>query len=279
MKKGFILLLVFTLNSFLYAQVKVPQASPAAKVEQVVGLTTVNIEYSRPSIKGRTVYGDLVPFGKYWRTGANACTTIHFSTDVTIDNKTLKAGKYALYTLPKADTWTVIFYNDTTAWGLPQEWNDEAVALRVMINPTILSQSVETFTIQVDNITNDSATLDILWERTKITVPFTVPTKDIALASINKVISGPARADFYAAAQYYYQSNQDLNQALLWVDKAVEGDNTPFWYYRLKSLIQAKMGNKKGAIETAKMSLDGAIKAGNSDYEKMNKESIAEWSK
>lgn len=265
--------------AFASAQVQTPQASPSAKFEQTVGLTDVKVEYSRPSIKGRTVYGDLVSFGKHWRTGANGCTTVFFSTDVTIDGKTLKAGKYALYTLPKADNWKIIFYTDTNAWGLPQEWNENNVALSTTTNPNVLSQSVETFTIQIGNITNDDATLDILWERTKISVPFKVPTQEISMKSIQKVMAGPARSDYYSAAQYFYQSNQDLSQALTWINKAVEGAEAPFWYYRLKSLIQAKSGDKKGAVEAAKLSLEGATKAGNADYIKMNKESIAEWSK
>lgn len=279
---------LFTLalmSSFLLtiAQVKTPQASPLSKVEQVVGLTNINIEYSRPGIKGRTVYGDLVPFGKNWRTGANANSIISFSDAVTIDGKELKAGKYALFTTPKADSWDVIFYSDTNNWGLPQEWDNSKVALTTTVKPETLSNLVETFTIEINNITNNDATLDIVWEKTRVSVPVTVPTQDLAMASIEKALAGPSMSDYYSAAQYYYQSNKDMNKALLWINNAVSmtptGKDTPFWYLRLKSLIQAKLGDKKGAIETAKYSLEGAKKAGNADYEKMNKDSIAEWSK
>lgn len=267
----------------LNAQVKTPQASPSSKVEQVVGLTNVEIEYSRPGVKGRTIYGDLVPFGKHWRTGANANTTIFFSNDVQINGKELSKGKYAVYTLPKADSWDVIFYNDTNNWGLPQNWDDSNVALSTTVKPETLSNSVETFTIEVNNITNNNATLDIIWEKTKVSVPFVVPTQDLAMASIEKALAGPSMGDYYSAAQYYYQADKDMNKALLWINNAVSmtpaGSDTPFWYLRLKSLIQAKLGDKKGAIETAKYSLQGAKKAGNTDYEKMNKDSIAEWSK
>lgn len=265
------------------AQVKTPQASPAAKVEQTVGLTEVHIEYSRPSAKGRTVYGDLVPFGKNWRTGANANTTVSFTTDVTISGKTLKKGTYALFTTPKADSWDIIFYTDTNNWGLPQNWDESKVALKASIKPETLSKAVETFTIEVNNLTNDGASLDLAWERTRVSLPFSVPTQNMAMASIEKALAGPSMGDYFSAAQYYYQSNQDLTKALSWVNSAISmtpsGEDTPFWYLRLKSLIQAKLGDKKGAIETAKKSLAGAQKAGNADYEKMNKDSIAEWSK
>lgn len=265
------------------AQVKTPQASPFSKTEQVVGLTNVEIEYSRPGVKGRTIYGDLVPFGKHWRTGANANTIIDFNNDVEINGKKLTAGKYALFTTPKADSWDVIFYNDTNNWGLPQKWDDAKVALTTTVKPVALSGSVETFTIEVSNITNNSATLDLVWEKTRVSVPFNVPTQDLAMASIEKTLAGPSMSDYFSAAQYYYQSDKDMKKALLWINNAVSmtpaGKDTPFWYLRLKSLIQAKLGDKKGAIETAKYSLEGAKKAGNADYEKMNKESIAEWSK
>lgn len=279
---------LFTLalmSSFLLtiAQVKTPQASPLSKVEQVVGLTNVQVEYSRPSAKGRTVYGDLVPYGKNWRTGANANSTISFSDAVSINGKELKAGKYALFTTPKADSWDIIFYTDTNNWGLPESWDESKVALRTTVKPETLSKSVETFTIELANISNDGANLDILWERTRVSLPFAVPTQNLAMASIEKALAGPSMSDYFSAAQYYYQSDKDLNKALTWINNAVsmtaEGKDTPFWYLRLKSLIQAKLGDKKGAIETAKASLEGAKKAGNGDYEKMNKDSIAEWSK
>lgn len=264
----------------MQAQVKTPQASPSTKIEQVVGLTDVEIDYSRPSTKGRTVYGELVPYGKLWRTGANANTTITFSEDVIIDGKTLKKGKYALYTLPKADSWDVIFYADTDNWGLPENWDDAKVALRTTVKPETLNRKVETFTIAVNNVENDSAFLELSWEKTIVAVKFEVPTQKTAMKSIEKTLAGPSSSDFFSSAQYFYQSNGDLNKALTWVNKAVEMEKeAPFWYLRLKSLIQAKKGDKVGAVETAKLSLAAAEKAKNMDYVKMNKDSIAEWSK
>lgn len=283
MRKIIVMLAVVLVNFMIEAQVKTPQSSPLAKVEQIVGLTNVQVEYSRPSAKGRTVYGDLVPYGKLWRTGANSNTTISFSEDVKIAGEVLKKGKYALFTTPKADSWDVVFYTDTNNWGLPEKWDDTKVALKVSIKPETLNKSVESFSIFLNNLTNDTGVIELSWERTMVTIPFSVPTQEMAMKSIEKALAGPSAADYFSSAQYYYQSNGDLNKALTWVNNAISNApkdrDTPFWYLRLKSLIQAKLGDKKGAIATAKESLSLSIKAGNEDYEKMNKDSIAEWSK
>ncbi|MQP52807.1 MULTISPECIES: DUF2911 domain-containing protein [unclassified Flavobacterium] len=283
MRKIIVMLALVVANFVVEAQVKTPQSSPSAKVEQVVGLTTVQVEYSRPSAKGRTVYGDLVPFGKMWRTGANANTTISFTEDVKVGGKDLKKGKYALYTTPKADSWDVIFYTDTNNWGLPETWNESNVALKINVKPETLTKSVESLSIFLNNLTNDSGVIELAWERTMVSIPFTVPTQETALKSIEKTLAGPSAGDYFSAAQYYYQTNSDMTKALSWVNSAISNSpkdkDVPFWYLRLKSLIQAKNGDKKGAIETAKESLALSVKAGNGDYEKMNKDSIAEWSK
>lgn len=282
MKKVLVLLLVITGFSS-NAQVKTPQASPFAKVEQVVGLTNIVLEYNRPAAKGRTVYGDLVPYGKNWRTGANENTTITFSEDVKFGSSVLPKGKYAIFTTPKADSWDVIFYKDTNNWGLPREWDDTKVALKVTAKPETSNKSIESLTISFNNLTINSATLDISWERTTISVPFTVPTQEITISNIEKALAGPSAADYFSSAQYYYQAERELDKALLWVNNAItmtpKDKEAPFWYLRLKSLIQSKLGDKKGAIATAKLSLEGSVKAGNKDYEKMNNDSIAEWSK
>ena len=283
MRKIIVMLAVVLANLVVEAQVKTPQSSPLAKVEQVVGLTTVQVEYSRPSAKGRTVYGDLVPFGKMWRTGANANTTISFSEDVKIGGKDLKKGKYALYTTPKADSWDVIFYTDTNNWGLPEKWDEANVALKFTVKPETLNKPIESLSIFLNNLTNDSGVIELAWERTMVAIPFSVPTQDIAMKSIEKTLAGPSANDYFSSAQYYYQSGGDINKALVWVNNAISSSpkdkDVPFWFLRLKSLIQAKAGDKKGAIATAKESLALSVKAGNADYEKMNKDSIAEWSK
>ena len=280
MKKT-ILALAVILSSFgSQAQVLTPQPSPKCTINQMVGLTDVEIEYSRPGTKGRNIFGDLVPFGKVWRTGANSNSTISFSEDVVIDGKTLKKGKYALFTLPKVESWEVIFYSKTDNWGNPEVWNEADVALRASVVPEMLNRNVESFTIDINNLDNNFANLNLSWEKTLVSLKFEVPTQKMAMASIDKVLAGPSAGDYFSAAQFYLQSNGDLPKALTYVNKALElNKQNPYWYTKLKSLIQAKLGDKKGAIETAKMSLAAAKIAKNNDYIKMNEDNILEWSK
>lgn len=283
MKKIIVVVAMLIANFMVEAQVKTPQSSPESSVMQTVGLTKVEVVYHRPSIKNRVVFGDLVPFGKVWRTGANENTTIAFSDDVMIDGKTLLKGKYALYTLPKADNWEVIFYKTTDNWGTPETFDEANVVLKANAKPMMTDRRLETFTISFGNVDLDSATLELAWEKTYVTLKFDVPTKKAVTASIEKVLAGPTAGDFFSAGQYYFQSNSDLSKSLELVNKGISmtkaGDDVPFWYLRQKSLIQAKMNDIKGAIESAKLSLAAATKAKNNDYIKMNNESIAEWSK
>lgn len=281
MKKIIFVLTSIIASYVLNAQVKTPAPSPHATLTQVVGLTDVTIDYSRPSSKGRAIFGDLVPFGKLWRTGANLNSTVTFSEDVVINGTTLKKGKYAIFTTPKADMWEVIFYTDTDNWGTPENWDVNKAALVTNVDPIALGNNVESLTIGINNLTNDSATLDISWEKTMVSVKFTVPTQKAALASIEKVLAGPTAGDYFSAAQYFYQSNGDMNKALEYINKAttLAKGEVPFWHLRQKSLIQAKLGDKAGAIATAKLSLAGAEKEKNADYVKMNNDSIKEWSK
>ena len=280
MKKIIIALAIILANFSIEAQVKTPQSSPKATIQQSVGLTDVEIEYSRPSARGRAVFGNLIPFGKVWRTGANENTTISFSDDVIIDGKTLKKGKYSLYTVPKIESWEIIFYKTTDNWGNPEEWKEENVALRATVKPETLNKSVDTFTIGISGLDNNFAFLEISWENSYVALKFEVPTQKKATANIERALSGPASADYFAAAQFLFQSNGDNVKALEYINKSLElAKDKPFWYNRLKSLIQAKLGDKKGAIESAKASLAAAELAKNQDYVKMNKDSIAEWSK
>lgn len=264
------------------AQIQTPQASLKAEIEQSVGLTNVDVQYFRPAKKGRLVFGDLVPYGKVWRTGANQNTTVEFNTDTEIGGKTLPAGKYALYTVPKAESWDVIFYKTTDNWGLPKAWNESDVVLKTSVRPETLTKDVEYFTIAVNPKNNDEGTLDVSWEKTIVHVPFKVPTHKLAMESINSNINANSKAsDYYAAGVYLYSVNQDLKKSLEYINKAIsmqEGE-APFYMLRQKSLVQAATGDKKGAIETANISLKASEKAGNDDYIKMNRNSILEWSK
>ena len=278
MKKLFLFVFAGLVASVGFAQIETPQPSPFQKIEQKVGLSDVTLEYSRPSMKGRKIFGDLVPYDKVWRTGANQNTKITFSDDVMIGNTKLKAGSYAIYTKPGTQSWEVYFYTDTNNWGNPQEWEESKVAVAVKTQPLPMPMSVETFTITFDDLKNDGATIGILWENTYVGVPFSVPTDKMVTANIERVMGGPSSGDYYNAAVYYLTADKDINKAKMWIDKSIEMSEKPaFWYYRQKSLIYAKAGDKKGAIEAAQKSMQLAQEAGNSDYVALNKKSLAEW--
>lgn len=279
LKKLSILFVLVSCGLTANAQIKTPQPSPTSKIEQVVGLTDVTVEYSRPGMRGRTIFGDLVPYGQVWRTGANANTKITFSDNVTVDGKELKKGTYAIYTIPGEKSWEVIFYSDSNNWGTPQKWDESNVAAKTTVEVLQMPMKVETFTITFDDLATGSAVLGMLWENVYAGVKFEVPTDAITTKSIETVMAGPSSNDYFQAATYYHTEGKDLKQALSWMQKATAGENPPFWYLRRMSLIQADLGDKKGAIATAQKSLAAAEKANNADYIKMNKESIAQWQK
>lgn len=278
-KLTLILLCTFLSVSLTEAQVQTPAPSPGAKVEQKVGLTDISVKYSRPSMRGRTVFGNLVPYDKLWRTGANANSVITFSDDVTVSGQTLKAGSYAIFTKPGKSSWDVIFYSDTNNWGTPEKWDDSKVAAKATVEVYPIPFDVETFTIDFNNLSNNGASMGIYWEKTYVAVPFEVPTAKKAMASIEKAMAGPGAGDYFQSAVYYLQEGKDLDKAGIWMDKAISmsGNEPPFWMLRQKSLILAKKGDKKGAVAAAKASLAAAEKAGNADYIKLNKDSLKEW--
>lgn len=261
------------------AQLNTPQPSPSAELEQQVGLTDITINYSRPSMKGRTIFGDLVPMNTLWRTGANKNTMITFSTDVTVGGEDLKAGTYAIFTKPMADEWEVYFYTDTNNNGTPGEWDDTKVAAKAMAKSTKLPITMETLMMNIGNITNNSADFQLIWENTMISLPINVPTKAIVQKSIDQVMAGPSNRDYYDAAGFYLDEKENLATALEYVNKAISMDYEKFWTVRRKALILAEMGNYKEAIKAAERSLELAKAANYDAYIRMNEKSIAEWKK
>ena len=272
-------ILAIGLSTFSNAQIA-PQPSPMSKLEQTVGLTDVSIQYSRPSKKNRVVFGDVVPFGEVWRTGANENTKFTNSDVLIFGKDSLKPGTYALYTKPTKESWDLIFYTDTENWGTPEKWDDKKVALKVSSKPTMLKDAVETFTISIDGLESvNGATLTLKWDQTGVAFPFAVPTDAKVMANINKTLAGPSANDYISAASYYLESKKDLKKALEWATKAADMNPDAFWIFRTKSLIQAELGDKKGAIESAKKGLALSEKTKYDNYTKMFNESLKEWSK
>lgn len=275
-------LLLFTVN-LSFSQINTPRVSPASEVEQMVGLTEIEIEYSRPSMRGREVFGNLVPFGKVWRTGADNSTKISFDTDVIISGKTIQSGTYSIFSIPNKESWEIILYSDVELWGVPRDWSENKIVFSSMFDVKKLKKSntVETFTISFNDLTNNDVNMSISWENTSVDIKIEVPTRSMVESDINKVLSdNPKSSDYYAAAVFYRQENINLDKALEWMNKAIEMNESPrFWQYRQQSLIMAANNKFADAVDAAKKSLNLAIEADNQDYIKMNRESIAEWSK
>jgi len=258
------------------AQIRTPQPSPTVKFEQPVGLTTVTLEYSRPSVKDRTVFGEegLVRYGEIWRTGANSATKITFSSDVKVGGEELEAGAYAILTMPGEKKWDVMFYPFESAGFGSYVEKDPVAKVEVMAQKT--GRKVESFTIDINNLRNESATIDMMWDNVLVSIPMEVNTDEAVMANINRVMGGPSTGDYYAAASYYLAADKDMNQALTWIKKA-NADNPQYWMMRTEALIQANLGNYSDAIAAAEKSKAMAEKAGNMDYVRMNDKSIAEW--
>lgn len=279
MKKLFILLSL-SFGSYSFAQITTPQASPQAKVEQKVGLADISISYYRPAKKGRVIFGDVVPFGELWRTGANENAKITTSDALIFGKDTLKAGTYAIFTKPGQTSWEIFFYTDYSNWGTPENWDEKKVALKTNAAISKLTETVENFTIGFDKMENSSAEICLSWENTKVTIPFSLNTKDKVLASIKKTMDGPTANDYHRAASFYFTEKIDMKKALEWSTKAVElRGESAYWMTRLLAQLQAENGDYKKAIETARRSIAAAEKDGDMNYVKQNKDSIEEWSK
>lgn len=275
---AFAAIVAFGFANTLSAQITIPSASPSAKLEQKVGLTDVTIEYSRPSVKGRTIFAadGLVPYGKVWRTGANAVTKITFSDDVTVQGTALKAGKYGILTIPEANEWTVHFYEfEGNSFG---SYVEKTPVAAVKAKSNAIPMTVQSFMIAIDNLKQNSANIELLWENTYVSLELVVPVDDQVMSNIDKVMAGPGTGDYYNAAVYYHETGKDLNKALTWVQKATNVKEPKFWQVRREAMILGDLGKKKEAIKTAKKSLELAKAAGNDDYIKMNTEFISKMS-
>ncbi|WP_398454515.1 DUF2911 domain-containing protein [Sphingobacterium thalpophilum] len=272
MKKSFFTIataavLLLTANA-ASAQLKLPAASSAQTVTQGLGIENVTLSYSRPSMNGRKIFGELVPYNEVWRTGANTNTTLTFEGDVSLNGHKLTAGTYALFTIPNKSEWTVIISKNTKQWGA-YTYNQAEDALRFNVKPQTLNTAVETFTISFDNVTPTSAVLSLAWEKTAIKVDLKVEQQAKILASIDEAMKGEKKP-YFAAAQYYFNNNLDLNKALVWFDEAAKAQPKAAHVLYWKAKAQLKAGDKKGAIETATKGVEVATESKNSEYIKLN---------
>jgi Protein of unknown function (DUF2911) len=268
MKKLFLVLNMLGAFALVNAQsLTTPQPSPTQTIKQNFGIGSVELSYSRPAAKGRKVMGDLVPFGKVWRTGANAATTLTFSDDVTIGGKEIKAGKYGLLTIPGAEMWTIIISKDATV-NQPSNYKQENDVVRVSAPVVKLPYAVENFTINFSDITGSSCNVQLMWEKTYVQFAVTTGTDDKVMKQIDNAMNKDNKP-YFNAASYYYDNGKDLNQALGWVNKALETNKEAFWMYLLKARIHNKLGDKTAAKTAATTCKELAEKAKNDDYVKM----------
>jgi hypothetical protein len=274
-----VLMILFVFAGFISSaqQIRTPSSSPSSKVTQTVGLTDITINYSRPGVKDRVIFGDLVPFGKIWRTGANAATKIEFSDDVTVEGKPVKAGTYALFTIPGKDEWTVIFNSNFNQSGTG-DYKDSLDVLRVKVKPEKLSEKIESFRIEINNLKSTSANIELAWENTIVKVKVEVDVDSRVMADIKRAMDPASDAGkYFSAANYYNETNRDLNQALEWINKSIELAPGRYFVIYQKANILAKLGKYTEAIATAQESKELAVKAGNNDYVALNDKAIAKW--
>ncbi len=279
MKKVLLLAILATFYLGAHAQITTPASSPEGSSYSKVGLTDVTIEYSRPKVKDRKIFGEgddfLVPFGKIWRSGANSGTIITTSTDIKVENKDLPAGEYLLLTIPGKDSWTVIFYKDKAIGGNMSAHKEEDEQLRVTVKPSKLTEAVENLTFNIADISEDNTTaaIELAWANTSVKVGISVNFDETIMAEIEAKTKVNNR-NYIQAANYYFNNDKDLAQALKWIDIYLENNPKQFWNIHTKAKIQAKMGDKKGAKETAKQSLElaKASERGDFGYVKKNEE-------
>lgn len=266
---------VMSIGSVNAQQLKVPAPSPLQTLKQAFALSEITIEYSRPSVKGRTIYGDVVPFGKVWRTGANSSTKITFGEDVKVEGKDVAAGTYAIYSIPNKDSWEIMLYKDLTLGGNVAEYKAENEVVKVKVTPTALSNKVETFSINVADITANTCAIELIWDKTRIAFNVTAEIESKIMKNIETTMNKDSRP-YFQAANYYYENNKDLAKALEWVNKAVEQNPKAYWVVLLKAKIQLKSKDNKGAIATAEQAMALAKEAQDDAYVKMAEKLIAE---
>ncbi|TDQ18790.1 DUF2911 family protein [Algoriphagus boseongensis] len=269
-------LILFLSGSAVFAQqIQMPQASPSAKISQRVGLTDVTVDYSRPSAKGRKIFGELVPYGQVWRTGANSATTLSFSTDVTIGGKLVPAGSYALYTIPGKSDWTIVLSKNTQLWGAIG-YNDKDDFHRFTVSSGKASKKFETFEISFNNITDNSSDLSLSWENTRVEFTISSEVDPIVMADIKKLVIDAQTTDpglLYQAANYYYTNRKDMNQAYTWIKESTDKD-PKYWTVHLRAKVELALGMKTEAYNSAMKSKDLAKEANNPDYVALNERLI-----
>ena len=270
----FMIAAVMMVSNITMAQIKTPAPSPGCKVEQVVGLTTVKLDYSRPSVKGRVLFVDVEAFGSIWRTGANQATKITFTDDVKIEGNAVPAGTYALYSIPDPVDWTIMLYKDLTVGGNVSKYNEKDELARFKVKGYKRSNFVESFTIDIADIKADGATMSLKWGNWYVPFKLEVSYDDQVMKQIESAMAGTTRGEFYSAAKYYYDNGKDMKKAYEWA-KMANQKGERYWQLRLQAQIEAKLGMKAEAKSTIGKSSAVAKAAGSAGYAKANDKIMA----
>lgn len=270
MKKIFLLLAIAACSGTFAQTLVTPQPSTTQTIKQNFGLSSTELSYSRPNAKGRVIFGELVPFGKVWRTGANQATTLTFGDDVTIGDKKIAAGKYGLLSIPGKDNWILIITKQLDVTS-PSAYKEESDLVRVNVKPVTVANKVETFTMQFANVKSSSCELNLLWENTSVSLPISTDVDSKVMSQIDNIMKKD-NLPYFNAAMYYMESGKDLNQALNWFNKAAEQNPSAYWIHHQRANCLAKLGKKQEAIATATKSLGLATEAKNYDYVKLNED-------
>jgi tetratricopeptide (TPR) repeat protein len=247
---------------------KVPAPSPAQTIKQDFGLGNIELSYSRPATKGRKIFGDLVPYGKVWRTGANSATTLTFSDEVIIGGKTIPAGKYGLVSIPDAKEWTLILTKQLDVTS-PSAYKEDQDVVRVKVKPLAMKEKVENFLMQFDEIKGTECNLWLMWDKSAVALPIKTDIDGKIMAQIETAMKSE-KPPYFNAAMYYMEAGKDLKQAQEWLTKAAESSPKAFWVWHQKANAEAKLGMKQEAIASATKSMELATEAKNPDYVALN---------
>ena len=258
------------------AQIETPQPSPMSTITQKVGLNDFTISYSRPSLKGRKAYGDVVPMDKMWRFGANMASTIKSNDEFSIQGNKIPAGEYSIFAIPGAAEWTMVI-NKTAKMSGTSNYKEAEDQLRFKVKPESTPYKTETFTMQFSNLKDNQATLEILWENTRVAFDIGVDFDAKVMKQIDETMAGPSAGSYYRSASYYFNNKKDNKKALEWVNKSLEKGGDKYWILTLKAQIQAANLDYNGAIATANKAIELAKTDEDDSYVKSNTERIAEW--
>ncbi len=260
-----------------FGQLKMPQVSSAQTLTQEFGLGTVTVKYSRPNIKGRDVFSELAPFGEVWRTGANTITTISFSEDIILEGKSMKAGEYALLTIPGKDLWTIILNKGTKQWGA-YAYKEADDVLRFTVKPSKLSDKAETLTVSFSDVMPTTAKLNLMWADVKVSIGMLTEVDSKVMASIDEAMKGEKKP-YMQSAIYYYDNGKDLSKALAWMNAMAPDEQKTPWFNYWKAKIQLKSGDKTGAAASAKTGIEIAKAMNIAEYVRLNGAVLAQASK